>query len=341
MADPSSATVDVPQAEVQTVDVRPATSPQGQQTVDLPKASPAGAATVDLPRDAAATVDHTPVEDSLSALPAQPAVKVQELPSVAGYQILGILGRGAMGVVYKARQRGLQRIVALKMILAGGHASESEVARFRSEAEAVGQLQHPNIVQVYEVGEQDGCPFFSLEFVDGGSLNKKIAGEPQPIRPAAHLVMLLAQGMEAAHQKGIIHRDLKPSNVMLTQPRQPGSSGSSAGALLSESHYGVPKIADFGLAKRLEDESGQTRSGAILGTPSYMAPEQAEGRSKQVGPLADVYALGAVLYELLTGRPPFRGARRSAPNETPATPTTCPRSPTASSSGSSRRSRTS
>jgi serine/threonine-protein kinase len=257
------------------------------------------------------TVEHIadPRDASISlAAEAQPAVKVQELPTVAGYQILGILGRGAMGVVYKARQSGLQRLVAMKMILAGGHASETDIARFRSEAEAVGQLQHPNIVQVYEVGDQDGSPFFSLEFVDGGSLSKKINSEPQPILPAAHLTMLLAQGMEAAHQKGIVHRDLKPANVMLTTPRQPGSGDGSSGAVsISEAHYGVPKIADFGLAKRLQEESGQTRSGTILGTPSYMAPEQAEGRSKNVGPLADVYALGAILYELLTGRPPFRG----------------------------------
>jgi eukaryotic-like serine/threonine-protein kinase len=228
---------------------------------------------------------------------------------VAGYEILETLGRGAMGVVYKARQRGLKRVVALKMILAGGHASEAELARFRTEAEAVGQLQHANIVQVYEVGEHGGCPFLSLEYVHGGSLQKKLAATPQPVMHAAQMVQVLALAMDFAHSRGVIHRDLKPANVMLTLPRssEAGQSSTISAAPLVETLYGVPKIADFGLAKRLEEDGGQTRSGTILGTPSYMAPEQAEGKSKAVGPLADQYALGALLYEMLTGRPPFRG----------------------------------
>ncbi|HEV3446465.1 MAG TPA: protein kinase, partial [Gemmataceae bacterium] len=336
--DPSAGTVDAPRADSGTVDApiaapadgnhgtvayAPAQPAAGNSTLDLQPA--ADGSTLDYQRKAVDNehqdgtldyIDGNPPsspsaelrsQDSISSL-RTPTGTVQELPTVGGYQILGLLGRGAMGVVYKAKQRGLQRIVALKMILAGGHASEHDIARFRVEAQAVAQLQHPNIVQVYEVGEQDGNPFFSLEFVDGGSLNKRIRSEPQPIRPAAHLTMLLADGMEAAHQKGVVHRDLKPANVMLTTPRQPGSSaGSSVAFSPSEALYGIPKIADFGLAKRLEDESGTTRSGTILGTPSYMAPEQAEGKIKEVGPLADVYALGAILYELLTGRPPFRG----------------------------------
>jgi serine/threonine-protein kinase len=208
---------------------------------------------------------------------------------VAGYEILGMLGRGGMGVVYRARQPGLKRVVALKMIVGGVHASNDDITRFRTEAEAVARLQHPNIVQIYEVGEEEGRPYFSLEFVDGQSLAKRTAGAPQPPRTAARLVQTLAHAVEYAHRNGVVHRDLKPANILLTPD-------------------GVPKITDFGLAKRLEDDSNQTRSGSILGTPSYMAPEQAAGRTRDVGPRSDVYALGAILYELLTGRAPFRGA---------------------------------
>ena len=209
--------------------------------------------------------------------------------TVAGYEILSVLGRGAMGVVYKARQRGLQRLVALKMILSGEHASEHEMGRFRSEANAVAQLQHPNIVQIYEVGEDGGRPFFSLEFVDGLPLDQKIRGTLLPPEQSAILVRQLAEAMAYAHQHGVIHRDLKPANILLTAD-------------------GIPKIGDFGLAKRLEEQgSALTQSGAVLGTPSYMSPEQAAGLGDQVGPRSDVYSLGAILYELLTSRPPFRG----------------------------------
>jgi serine/threonine-protein kinase len=209
---------------------------------------------------------------------------------VAGYEILGELGRGGMGVVYKARQRGLNRLVALKMILGGAHVGATQLARFQVEAEAVARLQHPNIVQIHEVGEHDGMPYFSLEFVNGSPLDKKIGGKPQPAREAAQLTETLARAIYFAHQQGIIHRDLKPANVLMTRD-------------------GIPKITDFGLAKRLEEESSvQTQSGTILGTPSYMAPEQARGDVRLVGPPSDGYALGAMLYALLTGRPPFQGS---------------------------------
>jgi WD40 repeat protein len=210
-------------------------------------------------------------------------------PAVPGYEILGELGRGGMGVVYRARQKGLNRDVALKVILAGAHAGEAERARFRAEAEAVARLQHPNIVQVHEVGEHNGVPFFSLEYVEGGSLADRLDGTPWPAPRAAALVEALARAVHAAHARGVVHRDLKPANVLLTAD-------------------GVPKVTDFGLAKRLDADKGQTQSGAVVGTPSYMAPEQAAGRTREVGPAADVYALGAILYECLVGRPPFRAA---------------------------------
>jgi WD40 repeat protein len=213
----------------------------------------------------------------------------EEPPTLPGYELLGELGRGGMGVVYKAWQQGLNRLVALKMSSAGAHAGPQELARFRHEAEAVAQLQHPNIVQVYEVGEHAGRCYFSLEYLRGGSLAQKLSGSPLPARQAAELLETLARASHAAHQRGIVHRDLKPENVLLTAE-------------------GVPKISDFGLAKRLQGEAGKTQTGVVMGTPSYMAPEQAAGNNQAVGPPADVYALGAILYELLTGRPPFRAA---------------------------------
>jgi serine/threonine protein kinase len=208
------------------------------------------------------------------------------VPSIPGYEILGELGRGGMGVVYNARDIKLNRLVALKMILAGGHAGAADLARFRAEAEAIARLQHPHIVQIYEVGEHRGLPCFSLEYCSNGSLEKKLAGTPLAAKEAAAVVEKLARAMHAAHEKGVVHRDLKPANILLGED-------------------GTPKVTDFGLAKRLE-AVGQTATGAVMGTPSYMAPEQAGGKGKQVGPPADVYALGAILYELLTGRPPFR-----------------------------------
>jgi serine/threonine-protein kinase len=210
-------------------------------------------------------------------------------PQVPGYEVLGELGRGGMGVVYQARQAGLNRLVALKVIRAGPHAGGPELARFKAEAEAVARLQHPNVVSIYEVGEHGGLPFFSLEFCPGGSLAAKLAGTPLTPQEAARLIEALARAVHAAHEAGVIHRDLKPANVLLAAD-------------------GTPKVTDFGLAKKLGDAAGQTATGAILGTPSYMAPEQAGGLGKHVGPAADVYALGANLYEMLTGRPPFKAA---------------------------------
>jgi eukaryotic-like serine/threonine-protein kinase len=241
----------------------------------VPPAAPAEQATLP-PADAALTLDH-----SVSSL-------IPGGVAVPGYEIMRELGRGGMGVVYQARHLKLGRVVALKMILTGGHAGKDELARFLVEGEAIARLQHPNIVQIYEVGECGGLPFFSLEFCPGGSLDAKLAGTPMPPREAAQLVETLARAMQAAHDKGVVHRDLKPANVLLADG-------------------GAPKITDFGLAKKLDNASGRTNTGAIMGTPSYMAPEQAEGK-KDVGPAADTYALGAILYECLTGRPPFKAA---------------------------------
>jgi tetratricopeptide (TPR) repeat protein len=221
-------------------------------------------------------------------------------PAPPGYEVLEELGRGGMGVVYKARQTALRRLVALKVIGSGAWAGPGEVVRFRAEAEAVARLQHPNIVQVYEIGEHDGRPFFSLEYVDGGSLADRLDGTPLAPPAAAELVRTMALAMHAAHERGIVHRDLKPANVLL--------AACGLATLAKPQAAFVPKIADFGLAKRLGDDSGLTQTGTVLGTPSYMAPEQAGGHVHQVGPAADTYALGAILYELLAGRPPFRGA---------------------------------
>ena len=210
----------------------------------------------------------------------------QRHPEVPGYEILGELGRGGMGVVYKARQCRLNRVVALKMILAGDYAGPDAVERIMAEAEIVARLQHPNIVQIYAIGDCDGRPYVELEYVGGGSLADRLDGTPWPPRAAARLVESLAVAMAEAHRMGIIHRDLKPANILMTDD-------------------GTPKITDFGLAKTIENNAGLTRTESILGSPRYMAPEQAEGHTREVGPAADVYALGTNLYELLTGRPPF------------------------------------
>jgi serine/threonine-protein kinase len=210
-----------------------------------------------------------------------------ELPTIPGYQVEAVLGRGGMGVVYRARNLRLNRPVALKMLLAGAYAAPHERERFEREAELLAGLRHPNIVQVYDAGEVDGRLYFTMELVEGGGLAKRLAGTPQPARQAAALVAVLAAAVQAAHRAGIVHRDLKPSNVLIDPA-------------------GVPRISDFGLARRVDGAAGLTQTGAFVGTPSYVAPEQARGKPDAVGFAADVYALGAILYELVTGRPPFR-----------------------------------
>jgi serine/threonine-protein kinase len=266
-------------------------------TLDYPSRNPA-----DLAQEAATLVPPLPSV----GVPVVADAGDNEAAALAGYEILGVLGRGGMGIVYKARQVSLNRLVALKMILAGGHAGPSELTRFRTEAEAVARLQHPNIVQIHEVGEVEGRPFFSLEFVDGGSLADKLDGTPWPAHDAARLVQTLARAIHAAHEQGIIHRDLKPANILLSSLVISHSSLADKQESTSNAQGLLPKITDFGLAKRLDSVAGQTQSGAILGTPSYMAPEQAGAKGHVIGPATDVYALGAILYELLTGRPPFK-----------------------------------
>jgi serine/threonine-protein kinase len=232
---------------------------------------------------------HSPLTDGATPSPLAAA----DLPRIRGYELQEVLGRGGMGVVYKAWHRRLSRAVALKMLLAGPYARPEELERFLREAEAVAGLRHANVVQVYDVGDLDGRPYFTMEYVEGGSLAQKLAGTPQPADQAAALVATLAEATEVAHQSGIVHRDLKPANILLTAD-------------------GTPKISDFGLARRLKGGEGLTLTGVPVGTPSYMAPEQGRGSRDAIGPATDVYALGAILYELLTGRPPFRAETAAA-----------------------------
>ncbi len=233
-----------------------------------------------------AAVDAPTLLSSLEAAPAQSGITVRYF---GDYELLDEIARGGMGVVYKARQVNLNRTVALKMILAGQLANDSDVKRFYAEAEAAARLDHPGIVPIFEIGQHDGQHYFSMAFIEGESLAKRITNSPLPPRDAAEMLKKVADAVEFAHQKGIIHRDLKPANVLLDAK-------------------GQPKVTDFGLAKQTQGDSGLTGSGQILGTPSYMPPEQAAGRMDQVGPTADVYSLGAILYCLVTGRPPFQAA---------------------------------
>ena len=252
---------------------------------DTPTLPPADDSTLARPP----TVTGDPTEPE----PAAPS----DLPAeIAGYRVQRELGRGGMGVVYKAWDARLGRPVALKVILVGELAGKADLDRFDREAKAVAALKHPNVVQILQYGQTDRGPFVALEYVAGGSLSAHLRGNPQPAEYAAAVVQAAAEGVAAAHAAGIVHRDLKPANVLMDAPAARGGRPAK------------PKIADFGLAKRMDDDQKQTRTGVVIGTPVYMAPEQAAGRVREVGPPADVHALGVILYEMLVGRPPFRGA---------------------------------
>ena len=273
----------------------------GRTYIDLPTRD-AGSrsdeeARLDADADIFSNSDHPETSDGFSAglsmlrpVPQDPRRRESAIPRrIGSYEILALVARGGMGVVYKARHVTLGRVVALKMIRAAEMASRRELSRFRAEAQAAAHLEHPAIVPIYEVGEHEGNPFFSMVYVDGGTLAARLADGPMEPLAAAHLVRGVAEALAFAHDHGVVHRDLKPSNVLLTPD-------------------GSPKVSDFGLAKRAGSSDGHTLEGQVLGTPSYMPPEQARGELDAIGPLSDIYSIGAMLYHAICGRPPFHAA---------------------------------
>lgn len=256
-----------------------------QPTLDTSAGSSANAPTIEsagVGESSSTEIDH---RDSTNRIGSDVATS----DSPEDYEILGKLGKGGMGVVYKARHIPLNRIVAVKMILSGAHASADQLARFQREAESAARLKHPNIVAVYEVGKHNGMPFFSQEYIEGKSVADLMLERTLSAREAAELLIPVARAVHYSHQMGVLHRDLKPQNILLDTD-------------------GKPKVTDFGLAKRLDadgHDDQRTREGVIIGTPGYIAPEQAR-QSDEIGPPTDVYALGCILYYLMTGRPPFK-----------------------------------
>jgi serine/threonine-protein kinase len=277
----------------------------------------------------AAARDHPDLVDELRALwataqfaafalptaptPTEPFTPTEPSPppnSFGDYEILEELGRGGMGVVYKARQRSLDRLVALKVMKEARLSSDDDRKRFRAEAESVARLKHANIVTVHDVGDREGLPYIVMEFVAGKTLAQALADGPLPPREAARLVAQVARAVQHAHEQGILHRDLKPANILLGNAECGTRNAEPSPLRIPSSEFRVPKVTDFGLAKRLTVSATgvrdwRTQTGAIVGTPGYMAPEQATSR-RDLTPATDVYALGAILYECLTGRPPFQ-----------------------------------
>jgi len=271
------------QAAVAAVFAQTATASVAKPTAGLPPATPDASPILPTSPPSAAEAK------TINLIPTDASQEIALIGAIGDYDLIEEIARGGMGVVYKARHRALKRVVALKMILSGPMASAHERERFRREAELAANLDHPHIVPIYEVGEDQGHCFFSMRLIDGGSLSKQAGRYKTDTTAAARLVSTLARAVHHAHGQGFLHCDLKPSNVLLDQ-------------------HGAPYLTDFGLARRTGADSSLSGSGAILGTPSYMAPEQATGSRASLGPATDVYGLGAMLYELLTGRPPFRAA---------------------------------